>query len=108
MPDADIDGTAVGLDQFSGGCPGSSIFADDAKATQIQHVLPSYRADNASCECAQISEKADSDTTRQSEEILLDIFVRRALSAGDEMDIRVDSIRDAIRKSDSSSAWFTR
>jgi hypothetical protein len=42
------------------------------------------------------------------EQILQRIFFRRALSAGDELDHRVDGIRDAIRQSDSSSAWFTR
>jgi hypothetical protein len=44
----------------------------------------------------------------QREQILQRIFSRRALNAGDDLDHRVDSVRDAIRQSDSSSAWFTR
>ncbi len=39
---------------------------------------------------------------------LLQIFLRRALSAADDMHRRVDNVRDAIRHSDSSSTWFTR
>jgi hypothetical protein len=114
IPDADKDGAAVGLEHSSRGCPKLSALADDAKAAQPPHVLPSCRADNlcdvqvASCEYTQISEMVVSDADRQSGQILLDVFVRRALSAGDEMDSRVDSIRDAVRRSNSSSAWFTR
>ncbi len=48
------------------------------------------------------------DHASYNEQIMRRVFIRRALSAGDEMDHRVDGIRDAICQSDSSSAWFTR
>ena len=44
----------------------------------------------------------------QHEQALLQIFLRRALTAGDNMHCGVDNVRDAIRQSDPSSAWFTR
>ena len=109
IPKAYVDGAAVGLDSSSGGL---SDLIDDAKATQPPHMLPSCREEDhgellaASCVCTGSSGKAD--TTCHSEQILSEIFIRRALSAGNEMDSKVDSISDAIRQSNSSSAWFTR
>jgi hypothetical protein len=108
---ADTSSAAVEfqVDRSSGGW---SVLADDAKAAQPSHMLPKCREEKycdlqvASNDCTKSSGK--SDAACQSEQILLDIFVRRALSAGDEMDSKIDSIRDAIRNSDSSSAWFTR
>jgi hypothetical protein len=107
-----VEDNAVGLNHSSGGCPGWSALIDDIMATQPpHHDLPlscTAADDNQAASCVSTQKSVKADTASQSEQILLDIFVRRALSAGDEMDSRVDSIRDAIRNSDSSSAWFTR
>ena len=109
---ADAD-SAVGF-QVDRSCGGWSVSAEDAleKVAQHFHMLSNCSEAKyvdlqaASCVCAQSSGK--SDEACQRKQILLDIFIWRALSAGDEIDSKIDSIRDAIRNTDSSSAWFTR